>query len=75
MGRLHKKVIDENGGDRREIGYYSTPFFVSEYITKQLLKINPNGHKVFGPAVGKEELLKTFYLNDKSIDSIDINAR
>ncbi|KAA6345232.1 hypothetical protein EZS27_007208 [termite gut metagenome] len=72
MGRFKKILVDKNGVDRRAIGYYSTPSFISEYLSNELLKINPNGHKVLDPAVGNEELLKTFFLNGKEIDSFDI---
>jgi len=72
MGRFEKILVDNNGVDRREAGYYSTPLFISEYITNELLRINPNGKKVLDPAVGKEELLKSFSINGKEIDSFDI---
>lgn len=72
MARKVKKLIDGNGIDKREVGYYSTPAFIAEYLTKQMLAINPNGQYVLDPAVGKEELLKPFYDNNKTIDSFDI---
>lgn len=72
MARKIKKIIDEEGIDKREVGYYSTPEFIAEYITEELLKINPSGEFVLDPAVGKEELLKSFYLAGKEIDSYDI---
>ena len=61
MGRFSKKNIDEDGIDKRNLGYYSTPEFIAKFIVEELLKINPKGVKVFDPAVGKEELLKYFY--------------
>lgn len=72
MARKVKMIIDENGVDKRETGYYSTPDFIARYISEQMLRINPNGHYVLDPAVGKEELLKTFHDNNKEIDSFDI---
>jgi hypothetical protein len=72
MGRFKKILVNNNGVDRRDIGYYSTPSFISEYLSNELLKINPLGHKVLDPAVGNEELLKTFFVNGKEIDSFDI---
>jgi len=72
MARFEKILIDKNGVDKREAGYYSTPLFISEYITNELLKINPFGKKVLDPAVGNEELLKFFFQKGKVIDSFDI---
>lgn len=46
------KIIVKNGIDRREVGYYSTPSFIADYITKEMLAINPNGTEVLDPAVG-----------------------
>lgn len=66
------KVLLKNGIDKREVGYYSTPSFVADYLTQEMLTINPNGHYVLDPAVGREELLKEFYNNNKEIDSYDI---
>jgi hypothetical protein len=72
MGRFEKVLVNENGIDKRNSGYYSTPNFISEYISKELIALNPNGKKVLDPAVGDEELLKTFFLCGKDIDSFDI---
>ncbi|MGL5354374.1 MAG: N-6 DNA methylase, partial [Clostridium sp.] len=57
--------------DRREVGYYSTPSFVSEYISLRMMQIN-SGEKVLDPCCGKEELLATFISKDKNIDGIDL---
>jgi hypothetical protein len=72
MGRFEKILINNNGIDKRDSGYYSTPNFISDYISNQLLEINPDGRKVLDPAVGDEELLKTFFLHGKEIDSFDV---
>lgn len=37
-----------------------------------MLKINPLGEWVLDPAVGREELLKTFYEKGKKIESFDV---
>lgn len=66
------KTIMENGIDKREVGYYSTPSFVAKYLTHEMLSINPNGDSVLDPAVGREELLEEFYKAGKTIDSYDI---
>lgn len=66
------KTIMENGIDKREVGYYSTPPFVAKYLTQEMLSINPDGRWVLDPAVGKEELLDEFYKAGKSIESYDI---
>ena len=71
MARKVKQVI-EQGIDKREVGYYSTPDFVAKYLTEEMLRINPHGKFVLDPAVGKEELLAYFYSAGKEIDSYDI---
>lgn len=72
MGRFGKKILEKNGIDRRESGYYSTPKFISEFLTNEMLRINPNGTEVLDPAVGNEELCESFFLAGKQIDSFDI---
>lgn len=72
MARKVKTLIGNDGIDRREVGYYSTPNFVARYLTEEMLRINPNGEKVLDPATGKEELLRYFYESGKNIDSFDI---
>jgi len=66
------KTVMEHGIDRREVGYYSTPSFIADYLTQEMLAINPDGVTVLDPAVGKEELLNGFYKSGKVIDSYDI---
>lgn len=72
MGRFEKILVNDNGIDKRDSGYYSTPDFVSDYISNELLELNPNGKKVLDPAVGDEELLKSFFIHGKEIDSFDV---
>ncbi len=72
MGRFEKILINNNGLDVRDSGYYSTPKFIANYITKELLLLNPNGKRVLDPAVGNEELLEFFFKEGKQIDSFDI---
>lgn len=72
MARKVKVLLDENGVDKRESGYYSTPDFIAKYLTYEMLKINPNGESVLDPAVGKEELLHYFKKEGKKIDSFDV---
>jgi hypothetical protein len=72
MGRSKKIIANENGIDKRDSGYYSTPSFIAKYITEELLKLNPTGERVLDPAVGNEELLKTFFEAGKEIDSFDV---
>lgn len=71
MARKEKKIILE-GVDKREVGYYSTPQFIADYIAEELISLNPQGESVLDPAVGKEELLGYFHNRGKSIDSYDI---
>ncbi len=71
MARKKKTIIRE-GVDARGVGYYATPRFVADFLSKKMLKINPTGKMVLDPAVGKEELLDSFFASGKSIDSFDI---
>ncbi len=73
MGRFEKTIVIENGLDRRELGYYSTPNFISTFMTKIMLDINPNGKIALDPCVGKEEMIKEFYNSNIEIDGIDIH--
>ena len=73
MGRGKKQVVEDNI-DKRESGYYSTPKFVADYISKRMLEINPSGKKVLDPCCGKEELLSIFLKENKLIDGFDINT-
>lgn len=72
MARSTKILIKDNGLDVREVGYYSTPKFIAEYISKRLIELSKDGKKVLDPAVGKEELLSIFIDKNYSIDSFDI---
>ncbi|MBE7413674.1 MAG: N-6 DNA methylase [Leptospiraceae bacterium] len=72
MGRHKKEVLTLDGVDRRENGYYSTPKFVSDFLSKKMLEINSGGSLVLDPCVGKEEMLDVFYEQGKEIESIDI---
>lgn len=72
MARKIKVLTDSEGLDRREVGYYSTPSFIAEYLTDEMLRINPHGNKVLDPATGNEELLSFFHEAGKKIDSYDI---
>ncbi len=72
MGRFKKIIKNEEGIDIREVGYYSTPEFVANFISKELLTLNPQGALVLDPAVGKEELIANFHKANKKVDSYDI---
>ena len=67
MGRHQKTVLDPNGIDRRETGYYSTPDFVSQYIAECLLQFNPNGKSVLDPCVGRGEMTLPFHTAGKRV--------
>jgi hypothetical protein len=73
MGRFEKTISIENGIDRRELGYYSTPEFISTFMTKKMLEINPHGKTALDPCVGKEEMIKQLYDFSIEIDGIDIH--
>ncbi|MBS5940060.1 N-6 DNA methylase [Clostridium sp.] len=65
-------TYNEEDIDRREVGYYATPEFISNYISLRMLQINNNGTRVLDPCCGKEELLSFFFDKGLSIDGIDI---
>lgn len=73
MGRFRKIVLTDEGIDRRDTGYYSTPDFVGKFITEKMIEINPSGSKLLDPCVGKEELISSFLKMNVKIDSFDIN--
>ncbi|WP_291911822.1 hypothetical protein [Chitinophaga sp. CB10] len=72
MGRFDKSVLIDNGVDRRQLGYYSTPEFIADFMTAAMLEINPDGNTALDPCVGKEELIKGLYKRNINIDGIDI---
>jgi len=72
MGRHHKVVIASEGIDRREEGYYSTPRFVAEFLSRKCLEIAPSAKLVLDPCAGKEELLHCFLEQGLNIDTFDI---
>ncbi|GAB6170201.1 hypothetical protein JCM1393_26610 [Clostridium carnis] len=77
MGRKEKivkiNIKDDKSKniDRREIGYYSTPYLVGRYITKRMLTI-ASGKKVLDPCCGKEELIEYFLKERLYVDGFDI---
>ena len=72
MGRHHKIVVDSDGLNRRETGYYSTPSFVSEFIARRLLSLNPNGHVVLDPCIGRGEMTALFSQANKKVIGFDV---
>jgi hypothetical protein len=72
MGRFEKSVVIDCGVDRRELGYYSTPEFIADFMTSAMLRINPEGKYALDPCVGKEELIKGLFKHNIKIDGIDI---
>lgn len=75
MARRAKAVIDADGEDRRETGYYSTPPFVADFLARKALGYRPGAHTVLDPCVGKGELTKPFSQAGISITGIDIVDR
>lgn len=71
MARKEKQNIKE-GVDRRETGYFSTPNFIAEFMSQELLRLNPDGHDVLDPCVGREELLLPFYRGGKMCVGYDL---
>lgn len=71
MARRSKKIMF-NGIDKREVGSYSTPDFVAHYLSEEMMRMNPSGHTVLDPAVGKGELVGAFLDAGKIVDGYDI---
>jgi type I restriction-modification system DNA methylase subunit len=77
MGRKEKVLIEELRKekifiDKRELGYYSTPTYICDYIKDRLLEINNKGESVFDPCCGKEEMLNPFEKYNIEAYGIDI---
>lgn len=70
MGRS-KKQLNIGEVDKREVGFYKTPSFVAEYITKRV-KLYTSGKKVLDPCCGKEDLIKYFLNEDFTVFGMDI---
>lgn len=72
MARKTKEILDKDGNDVRDLGYYFTPKQVSTFIQTSMLEINPKLKTVLDPAVGKEELIDIFIEKNISVESFDI---
>lgn len=71
MGRHFKSVFSDEGIDRRDAGYYSSPDFVARFFCDEMRCINPGGNTVFDPCVGKEELLEPFICEGLRAEGFD----
>lgn len=70
MSRSKKKHIF-NEIDKRELGYYSTPKFVADFLTDEMTLLGL-GEKVLDPCTGKEELLNSFLKKSYNVHSLDV---
>lgn len=75
MARRAKTVIDADGEDRRESGYYSTPSFVADFLAHKALGYRPNTRIVLDPCVGKGELTAPFSRVGIGVTGIDLVDR
>ena len=66
------KILLEDSVNNREVGYFPTPDFVSQYLCEEMMLLNPDGTKVLDPAVGKGELSKSFLDCGKNVEGYDI---
>jgi len=71
--RTKKVILTDDGLDRREAGYYSTPTYVAEFMTKAMFRINPRGRFLLDPSVGEEEMISHIPNGKVQIDGIDIH--
>jgi hypothetical protein len=60
VGRQPKIVNSLDNLDRRELGYYSTPQFVAEFLTNRILALKPGARRILDPCIGKGELTGPF---------------
>lgn len=74
VGRGTKQVLTNSGLDRRAAGYYSTPSFVAEFMTRELLALAPHAQSVFDPCVGKEEFIAPFLARGIAAEGFDIET-
>ena len=72
VGRHAKSVGATLGVDRRDSGYYATPPFVSEFIAKALLGMNPHGRSALDPCIGRGEMVLPFLEQGIGIDGFDL---
>lgn len=72
MGRHSKNVVGENGINRRDTGYYSTPPFIANYLCETLLTLKPDASVVYDPCVGRGELITPFRSSGVKIIGTDI---
>lgn len=76
MGRKDKVIKEEISKgkliDKRELGYYSTPDYICNYIAERLFSINNKGKSVFDPCCGREEMLRPFINKNIKCYGIDI---
>lgn len=66
------KILNEDGVDKRLVGYFPTPDFVSQYLFEEMMLLYPQGTKILDPAVGKGELVSSFLNCGKEVDGYDI---
>jgi hypothetical protein len=72
MGRTKKVVYDADGLDRRDLGYYSTPSFLAEYLAERMLQLRPRASTVFDPCIGKGEMTEPFARRGIRVRGMDI---
>jgi methylase of polypeptide subunit release factors len=75
LGRRPKIVPTDEGHDRREVGYYSTPQFVAEFLASRLLVLRPDAKRVLDPCVGQGELTAPFARRGLAVVGYDIVNR
>jgi hypothetical protein len=72
MGRHEKSVLNGQGLDRRESGYYSTPAPVAEFLASKLVELHPQGRKALDPCLGEGELAIPLFSRGIAVDGFDV---
>lgn len=61
-----------NKAQKRKLGYYSTPQFISSFLYQRLTKLNNQGSSLLDVGIGAEELTEYFIKNNIDCTGIDI---
>jgi len=72
VGRHAKVVTAPDDLDRRELGYYSTPKLVADFIAERIFELRPDAKRVFDPCIGHGELTRPFKARGCHVSGYDI---
>lgn len=73
MGRHAKTLAGLAGIDRRNLGYYSTPPWLAEYVVNRQLQLRPGLRAAFDPCVGEGAFVRPLLQRGIRCAGIDIH--